>query len=231
MHNSSRNPKTRNGWASHALLGLVGIALLVYCNIALGQAGSKESQKFLSYSEDARKSLAKARSQLQTTLSRYNTLIVGEAKKPQSVYKDLTKALDKTEKLAARTRGRVEKMQEQADKVFTKWQRELEAYQSDQMRQLGAERLEVTQQRYEQMIARMRAAAEAYDPLVAALHDQVLFMGRDLSAEALGALTEMAEVLNRMAEDLYARIAEVLEEEVQDEALLTGEGEEGPPKT
>ena len=111
----------------------------------------------------------------------------------------------------------------QADKVFKAWQQEIEGYQSEKMRQLGAERLNATKQRYEQMIERIRATGEAYDPLFSSLHDQVLFMGRDLSAEALESLTEVADELNQSAEDLYARVSEVLEEEQQDEVLLADE--------
>ena len=96
------------------------------------------------------------------------------------------------------------------------------------MQQLGAERLKVPKLRYEQMIGRMGEAGEAYDPLISSLRDQVLFMGRDLSAEALGTLTPMADEVNRMAEDLYARIAVVLEEQVQDEALVTAESAATP---
>ena len=78
------------------------------------------------------------------------------------------------------------------------------------------------------MIERMTAAAEVYNPLISSLKDQALFMGRDLSAEALSALTEVAAELNGMADELYARIAELLEDESQDEAQLA-EGDQAMP--
>jgi hypothetical protein len=208
--------------------GLAGLVLLAICSTALGQAGSKESQKFLGTSEDSRELLSDARDELQSALSYYNSLVRNEADNPQSAYKGFAKALDKTEKLAAKTRKQIESMQSQAEKVFKSWQKELDGYQSDSMRALGAERLEVTKQRYEQMITRMAAAGEAYDPLITALRDQDLFMGRDLSAEALGTLAPMAVEVNQMADALYARIAVVLEEQMQDEAHLTAEGAAAP---
>ena len=228
MHKSTGTPIPSDRRTTSSVHKLGVLALLVICSVALGQAGSKESQKFLSASENSRESLSDARSQLQSTLNYYNSLILAEADNPQSAYKAFTKALDRTEKIAAKTRDQVEKMQSQADKVFNEWQEELEGYQSDSMRQLGAERLKVSKQRYEQMIGRMGEAGEAYDPLISSLRDQVLFMGRDLSAEALGTLTPMADEVNRMAEDLYARIAVVLEEQVQDEALVTAESAATP---
>ncbi len=210
------------------LFGLLVTVLLAYCGVASGQAGSKESQKFLGYSEDARETLADTKDQLAATLAYYNSLVLGDAEKPQSAYKGMTKALDKTEKLAEKTRDRVEKMQAQADKVFSQWQQELEGYEDERMRELGAERLTVTKDSYAQMIERMRAAGDAYNPLISSLNDQILFMGRDLSVAALSALTEVAAELNGMADELYARIAEVLEDESQDEAQLA-EGDQAAP--
>ena len=227
-HKSNRIASTLNEWPTPALIGLLATVLLAVSGVASGQAGSKESQKFLGYSEDARETLEDTKDQLAATMDYYNTLVMGEAEKPQSSYKSMTKSLDKTEKLAKKTGDRGEKMQAQAEKVFSQWQQELEGYQNEKMRELGAERLTVTKERYEQMIERMTAAGDVYNPLISSLKDQALFMGRDLSAEALSALTEVAAELNGMADELYARIAELLEDESQDEAQLA-EGDQAMP--
>jgi hypothetical protein len=203
--------------------GFASLVLLALCSTAFAQAGSKESQKFLSYSEDARESITDGREQLQTALAHYNSLVQAEAPDPQSAYKGFAKALDRTEKYAAKTRERVEKMKSQAEKVFKSWQKELDEYQNDSLRKLSEDRLTVTRQRYDQMILRMAAAGNAYEPLILALRDQDLFMSRDLSAEALGPLAPMAAEVNRLTDELYTRIAVVLEEQRQDEAQLTAE--------
>lgn len=223
MYGFDQTIKTRNAWSVPEKFGIVLIVLLVCCSTALGQAGSKESQKFLKYSEDTSESVADMLSRLEKTIAYYNALVLGTAKKPQSTYKDLNKSLDKTEKLAEKVRGQVDKMQAQSTKVFSAWEQELEGYQSEDMRQLGAERLKVTKKRYDQMIERMTAAGDAYDPLITSLRDQALYMGRDLSPEAMGTLTKPAEELNQLAEEFYARIAEILDEQVADEENLKGE--------
>ncbi len=227
-HRSSRITSRLNMRPTPTLVGLLVTVLLAVSGVASGQAGSKESQKFLGYSEDARATLEDTKDQLAATLDYYNSLVLGEARKPQSAYKRMAKSLDKTEKLAEKTGDRVKKMQAQAEKVFSQWQQELEGYQNDKLRELGAERLAVTKERYEQMIERMRAAGEVYNPLISSLRDQALFMGRDLSMEALSGLTEVAAELNGMADELYARIADVLEKESQDEAELA-QGDQATP--
>ncbi len=204
---------------------LTTAVLVMFCAAAFGQAGSKESQKFLNYSEDARESLTKVRERIQETLSYYNSLVRGEAKKPQSAYKGLTKSFKKTESSAEKTRERVEKMQAQAEKVFAAWEADLENYSSDSMRQLAAERLAASKKQYGQMIQRMREAGDAYNEFVVSLNDQVMFMGRDLTAEGLARLTDVAAELNNMAEQLDAQIATVLEKEAQDEKAVLNDAE------
>ena len=171
-----------------ALIAVMGTALLLCNSNAVAQAGSKESQKFLDYSQDARDTLVDAKSELTSTVALYNSLIAGEAKKPESTYKKLIKALEKSEKVAEKTRDRVEKMQTQADKVFNAWTQELESYENEQLKELGIQRLDASKQRYGVMIERMESTSEAYRPLVSSLHDQIKFMGFDLSPEAMSAL-------------------------------------------
>lgn len=203
-----------------ALIALMAAFFLLGNSNALAQAGSKESQKFLDYSQDARDTLIDAKSELASTVALYNTLIAGEAEKPESTYKKLVKALEKSEKVAGKTRDRVEKMQNQADKVFSAWTQELESYENEQLKELGMQRLDTAKQRYDVMIERMKSAGEAYHPLVSSLHDQIKFMGFDLSPEAMSALQGPAEELNAMSGELFARIDAVLDQEQQDEAAI-----------
>ena len=203
-----------------ALITFIGTVLLLCNSSAVAQAGSKESQKFLDYSQDARDTLIDAQSELASTVALYNTLVAGEAEKPESTYKKLVKSLEKSEKVAGKTRERVEKMQGQADKVFSAWTQELESYENEQLKELGMQRLDASKQRYGVMIERMQSASEAYRPLVSSLHDQIKLMGFDLSPEAMSALQGPAEELNAMSVELSARIDAVLNQEQQDEAAI-----------
>ena len=53
-HNLNRIASRLNMRPTPTLFGLLVTVLLSYSGVAAGQAGSKESQKFLGYSEDAR---------------------------------------------------------------------------------------------------------------------------------------------------------------------------------
>jgi hypothetical protein len=209
-----------------ALFALIGTVLLLCFSNAMAQAGSKESKKFLDYSQDARDSLTDARSELESTVALYNMLIAGEAEKPESTYKKLVKALEKSEKVAEKTGDRVEKMQKQADKVFNAWAEGLESFENESLKELGKQRMDASKQRYDGMIERMTLAGEAYHPLVSSLNDQVKFMGFDLSPAAMSELQGPAQELNGMAEELFARIDAVLDEEQNDEVAIAGQSDE-----
>lgn len=226
MNNPAQMPPECLPRPKFALLVTMGAALLLFNSNAVAQAGSKESQKFLDYSEDARDTLVDAQSELASTIALYNSLIEGEAEKPESTYKKLIKTLEKSEKVAGKTRDRVDKMQNQADKVFSAWTQELESYENEQLKELGIQRLDASKQRYGVMIERMESAGEAYAPLVSSLHDQVKLMGFDLSPEAMSALEGPAQELNAMAEELFARIDAVLNQEQQDEAAIAEQSDE-----
>jgi hypothetical protein len=225
MNKSVQTPPVFRARPKLALIAVMGTALLLCYGDAVAQAGSKESQKFLDYSQDARNALVDAKSELASTVALYNSLIAGETEKPESTYKKLIKALDKSEKVAGKTRDRVEKMQGQADIVFTAWSQELESYENEQLKELGTQRLDASKQQYDAMIERMASAGDAYTPLVSSLHDQVKLMGFDLSPEAMSTLQGPAQELNAMAEELFARIDAVVNQEQQDEAAIAEESE------
>jgi uncharacterized protein YjbJ (UPF0337 family) len=203
-----------------ALFPLMGIVLLLCFSNAMGQAGSKDSQKFLEYSDAAKKSFAVLKKELDSTVALYNTLLAGEAKKPESTYKKLTQAIGSSEKAAAKSNSSVEKMQKQAEKVFSEWEKELASYQSEQLKELSVQQLDASKQRHEAMTEKMKLAIEACNPLMTSLNEQATFMARDLGPEAMTALQGPAEELNGMAQEVIAQIDAVMAAEGQDEAVL-----------
>ena len=203
-----------------ALLPAMGIFLLLCFSNAMGQAGSKESQKFLEYSNASRDSFAQLQTELGSTLALYNNLIAGEAKKPESTYKKLTQAIGKSEKAVAKSNGSVEKMQKQAGKVFSEWEKELASYQNEQLKELSVQQFDASKKRNEAMTEKMKLAVEACNPLMVSLNEQATFMARDLSPEAMATLQGPAEELNGMAEEVIAQIDAALAAQPQDEAVL-----------
>ena len=205
---------------SHALISVLSMALLLCSNVVFGQAGSKDAQKFQEVGEETREAIVEARGQFESTVGIYNSIVSAEADNPQKAYKDLTKATEKSEKLWADASKSFDKMRKEGDKLFSSWQKDVDAFGSEQMKQVGMQRLELAQTRNQQMIDGMDAAEEAYQPFIISLKDQGMFMARDLSPAAMDALQPLAEELNATAAELLAGIDTILkpEEEGVEEA-------------
>jgi hypothetical protein len=200
---------------SHALISVLSMALLLCSNAAFGQAGSKDAQKFQEIGEETREAIVEARGQFESTVGIYNSIVSAEVDNPEKAYKDLTKATEKSEKLWTDASKSFDKMRKQGDKLFSSWQKDVDAFGSEQMKQVGMQRLELAQTRNQQMIDGMDAAEEAYQPFISSLKDQGMFMARDLSPAAMDALQPLAEELNETAAELLAGIDTILKPEEQ----------------
>ena len=195
-------------------LSILSVALLG-ANVAFAQAGSKEAQKFQSLGETTRSDIEKSRAQFDQTLTSYNSIVNAEAENPEKAYKTLTKEIDKSAKLWKTAGKSFDKMQDAGAKLFASWQKEIDAFTNEQMKQISVGRFDDMSAKNQQMIDRMTAAQEAYEPFISSLNDQVLFMGRDLSPAAIEALQPLAEELNAAAATLFTNIDALLNQEVE----------------
>jgi hypothetical protein len=195
-------------------LGILSVILLG-SNIAFGQAGSKDAQKFQSSVEDTREDIEKARAEIDNTMGAYNGIVNAEVDDPEKAYKSLTKEISKSEKAWTTAGKSYDKMRKAGDKLFAGWQKEVDAFTNEQMKQISVGRLEDATAKNQQMMDKMTAAQAAYEPFMSSLKDQALFMGRDLSPAAIEALQPLAEELNTLAATLLASIDALLNTEVE----------------
>jgi len=213
------------------LLSVLSVTLLG-THVAFGQAGSKEAQKFQSEGADAREDIQKASVQFANTMDAYNAILNAEVDNPEKAYKSMTKEIDKSEKLWKTAGKSFDNMQKAGNKLFSSWQKEVDTFTNEQMKQISMGQLEKGIAKNQQMLEWMTAAKEAYEPFIGSLHEQALFMGRDLSSAAIEALQPMAVELNAAAATLLASIDALLNQEVGvDEAEEPIEADESADDT
>jgi hypothetical protein len=78
------------------------------------------------------------------------------------------------------------------------------------MKELGQQRLDSAREAYMGVADQMKAIDETYTSIETLLTDQITFMSRDLSAEAMAVLAPMAEELNASTESMFKTIDTVL---------------------
>ena len=177
----------------------------------MAQSGAgKDTKKLQATVEKARKSLEVAVVQVKETMALYSSLFEPDVKKPESIYKKLEKGIEECDKVAKDARKSVDSMEKDLKDFYVGWEEEIAAFTSESMKERGQQSLDKVRSRYERFDAALADASGLYGPFIATLRDHALFLGRDLSPDALAALQEDATKLNDDAGQLYAKVDEAL---------------------
>jgi hypothetical protein len=213
-------------------LGVLSVAVVCCLATVTADAQSKKSAKqaesLEQAGERARAAVQDVMGGLGKLLTGYNSIIDGEAKDTQAAYKRLVNDLKKTEKSIAGAKKQLAAMTKEADKFFKAWEQDLASISNEGLREKSASRMEAARQRYATLGETLAQARDEFAPVIRNLNDQILYLGRDLSPEAIADLRDEAEELNRQAEEAKARVTELLQSagKTQDEAEDAVEGDD-----
>ena len=209
------------------------VALCCVFAVTTAQAQSKKSAKQTASLEKAgeasKAAVQDALNSLSSLLTGYNSIIDGSAKDNQKAYKKLVGDLKSTEKKLDGSKKQLASLSKEADKFFKAWEQDLQSITSESLRDKSAARMEDAKKRYAELGEILTAASNEFAPVVQNLNDQILFLGRDLSPEAIADLEDEAAELNAQAEEATAKVKEMLESagKAQAEADAELEADEG----
>ncbi|MEE4271501.1 MAG: DUF2959 family protein [Thermoanaerobaculales bacterium] len=162
-------------------------------------------------------------------LAGYNSIIDGSAKDNQKAYKKLVGDLKSTEKKLDGANKQVASLGKEADKFFKAWEQDLQSISSESLRDKSAARMEDAKKRYAELGEILTAASNEFGPVMQNPNDQILYLGRDLSPEAIADLEDEAAELNAQAEAATAKVKDMLANagKTQAEADAELEADEG----
>ena len=197
--------------------------------VAQSKKSAKQAESLEKAGDSAKAATQKSLDNLKGVLAGYNAIVGGEAKDPQSAYKKLVGDLKNTEKSIDGAKKEVAALQKEADKFFKAWESDLGSISSDSLREKSASRMELAKQRYASIGEMLEKARDELAQVVRNLNDQVLYLGRDLSPEAIADLQDEAAALNQQAADAAANVKAMLASagQAQEEADYALEGDEG----
>ena len=138
---------------------------------AYAQQGHKETDRLIKRAEEMKKDLETATAQGHKTLDYYNTIVKGGAGDTRKIYKDLTKAIEDSEKQAAKVSQRVEEMEAEAHTFFGEWTQSLQQITSEDLKKRSQDRLNKTRVQFGEILAAGRRAGADFDPFMGALKD------------------------------------------------------------
>ncbi len=202
-----------NHWTGRAVV--ITIALFFGLTAATAEAQSKKSAKQAASLEKAgeasKAAVQDALGSLGSLLTGYNSIINGEAKDNQKAYKKLVGDLKGTKKKIDGVKKQMDSLSKEANKFFKAWEQDLASISSESLREKSAGRMEGARQHYASLGETLAAASQEFAPVIQNLNDQILYLGRDLSPEAIAELEDEAVELNEQAATATANVKEMLE--------------------
>ncbi len=200
--------------ASYLSIGRIAIIFLLSAVLAvpsiapaLGQnQGPKRTEELIKRADRVVQSTREAQDQLRKTIDIYNSIMQGSSNELRKEFENLQKEINNTQKKREDVQKKFAEMGQEADRVFASWHQEIEAISNTQVRDLSRTRLMDTRQQYSAILMASTEAGGEVDALFATLNDHVLFLGYDLNAAGIAALSEEAAKLNEQAGTLFAEI-------------------------
>jgi putative cell wall-binding protein len=179
--------------AVHALRYAVVITLLSACSSpyynVMERLGFPKRDILVDRVETARDSQEQAAEQFKDALKKF--IAVTGFKKGgalQEKYDQLESEYEQSEARATEVHQRIEGVEDVAEALFDEWEAELKQYTSAPLRRSSERQLQQTRAQYAQLIRAMKRAEAKMEPVLAAFHDQVLFLKHNLNARAIASL-------------------------------------------
>jgi hypothetical protein len=199
------------------LIAIIGAApLLTSCTTAYYRAletvGVEKRDILVDRVEEARDSQTAAKEQFTSALDRYRSIVNVDGGELEEIYDRLSAEFDRSEARAQAVEERVTAVESVANDLFDEWEDEIAEYSDPALRRQSQQLLTGTRADYRRLIAAMRRAEAAMDPVLTLFSDQVLFLRHNLNARAIGSLeTELASIERATAnliEEMERSIAE-----------------------
>ncbi len=157
---------------------------------AMEQLGYQKRDILVHRVEVAREDQQAAKQQFESALERFTHVVDVQGGDLEKKYDALRDDYEASARRAEAVHKRVDQVDEVAQALFGEWKNELNQYSNAELRRSSARKLAQTQRRYAQLIGAMRRAEKKMDPVLAAFHDQVLFLKHNLNARAIAALKD-----------------------------------------
>ncbi len=158
------------------------------------------------------------RMHVETELTRQRTDEVVEALRdlvapdssvdPAQAYATYLEAIERVDEQTTRLRDTYEPMQKASGPVFAQWQKDLDQFHSDSLRNRSEERLAATKGRFEAIVAAAGPALQQADELLKSFRDHALFLGHDFNAASLAAIEQDLVAVTDLAGQVDRGLAE-----------------------
>ena len=179
---------------------------------ALETVGIEKRDILVDRVEEARDSQTDAKEQFTSALDRYRSVVNVDGGDLEQIYDRLATEFERSEARAQAVGDRVAAVESVAEDLFAEWEDEIGQYSDADLRRQSQRLLTDTRADYRRLIAAMRRADAAMEPVLTLFRDQVLYLRHNLNARAIGSSeTELADIERataRLIQEMERSIAE-----------------------
>jgi len=168
--------------------------------------GKEKLDILVSRVTSAREDQAEAKDQFKSALDRFSALVNAPESDLRKAYDTAKADLDRSEDRAKNVSQRIDAVEDVGSDLFEEWEKELDQYSSDVLREKSRAEMHSTRARYDQMLAAMRQAEGKMEPVLDAFRDNVLFLKHNLNAQAVAS---MQGTVTSLESDIAALIADM----------------------
>jgi hypothetical protein len=146
--------------------------------------------------KDTKKDQEQTKQQIQTTMEKFQQLTGFQGSDLEKNYKKLNDEYDRAEGQANRLRDRIKSIDQVSNDLFAEWQNEIDEMRNPQLKSRSASLLKDAKDRQSAYMKAMHKTEDQMTPVLAAFHDQVLFLKHNLNARAIGSLKGTSAKIN-----------------------------------
>lgn len=167
--------------------------------------GLRETDRFIRAGEQTTAAVGTAKTEVERTLTAYNTLMSQPSNDMRRDYRNLMRAVDQMNRRVAEARTRIGSMQAAADVYYRGRGLTVKSIRDPQLQSQAQQRMEQSQKDFDGVLTALREAGDALEPVRKQLADQITFLGSDLNPSATASLKPQAEKLNANAAEVFIR--------------------------
>jgi hypothetical protein len=172
--------------------------------------GVKETEQFIKKGDDVAHAVGVAKTQIDSTMTAYNTLVSTPSTNMKGDYGKLLKEMKKMDDKVADARKQLGEMEAAANTYFAGREATIAKIQNPELKKQAEQRLADSKKQHADVLAAMRSAGESLEPIRKDLEDQIKFLGSDLNPSAAASQAANAQKLNERGKVTFAKTDEAV---------------------
>jgi hypothetical protein len=155
---------------------------------AMATLGKEKRDILVSRVKESKKDQQQAREQIKTTMESFQELTGFQGGQLEKNYKKLNSEYEKANDSAKKLHDRIDSIDKVSNDLFKEWQKEIDGMENRKLKQQSTDMLRRSRLQEAGYLKSMRLTEARMTPVIAAFHDQVVFLKHNLNARAIGSL-------------------------------------------